>query len=406
MSQVRRLVIIGGGAAGIGAATEARRRRVDALILEAKDRLGGRAHSIDWNGHRLDLGCTWLHSAERNTLRAEAERIGAEVDRSPTRWFSQFRDLGFPQDKQEQAWAAFDQLEERMRAAPPSSDRASDALESDNPWNPFLNAISGYINGVPLDQVSVADWLAYDNASSDQNLRLRRGYGSLLASLGSCFEHRLAAPVQAVSRLRNCVQVEIGEGIIEAERVLVTVPTSALSQIRFDPPIEGLDAAEKLPLGVADKLFLSLDDAEEFPHSAHLLGNPHSPNTGSYFIRPLGMPVIEGFFGGSGARALEEVGEAGAMAFAVDELATLLGSNIRKRLWPIAVSHWAHEPWIGGSYSHALPGHANARARLAEAGDDRISFAGEAVSIEDYSTAHGAFDSGVSAVRRLFSNPA
>jgi monoamine oxidase len=111
--------------------------------------------------------------------------------------------------------------------------------------------------------------------------------------------------------------------------------------------------------------------------------------------------VVEGFFGGEGARALEDLGEADAFAFAVDELAALLGSAIHKRVQPIAMSRWAHEEWIEGSYSHACPGQAAARERLAAAGDDRIAFAGEACSISDYSTAHGAFDSGRAAVRRL-----
>lgn len=201
MNSLRGLVIIGGGAAGIGAATEARARGIDGLILEARNRLGGRAHSIDWKGHRLDLGCTWMHSAERNSLRAEAERIGATIDRASTNWAGQFQNLGFSREEQEQAWDAFEHLEERMRSAPPASDRASDALDLENPWNAFLNAISSYINGAPLEDVSVADWLAYDNASSNQNLRLRRGYGGLLASLGASFEHRLGTAVTAVSRL-------------------------------------------------------------------------------------------------------------------------------------------------------------------------------------------------------------
>jgi len=403
MSRVRGLVVIGGGAAGIGAASEARARGIDVLIVEAKDRLGGRAHSIDWNGHRLDLGCTWMHSAERNSLRVEAERIGAAIDRSPTNWARQYQNRGFSREEQEQAWAAFQDLEERMRRAPPASDRASDALDRQNPWNAFLNAISSYVNGAPLDEVSVADWLAYDNASSDQNLRLSRGYGGLLSSLGANFEHRLATPVTAVSRLKNSVQVETDDGVIETERVVVTVPTSTLHRIRFDPSIEGLfEAAEQLPLGVADKLFLSLEEPQEFPNGAHLLGNPRSAETGSYFIRPMGIPVIEGFFGGPGARALEKLGDEDAAAVAVDELAQLLGSGIRKRLSPIAVSRWAAEPWVEGSYSHALPGHTGDRLRLAAAGDDRIAFAGEAVSTSDYSTAHGAYDSGVATVCRLF----
>ena len=149
-------------------------------------------------------------------------------------------------------------------------------------------------------------------------------------------------------------------------------------------------------------MLLCVDGAEEFPHNAHLLGNPRSAETGSYTLRPLGMPVIEGFFGGDGARALEGQDDASAAAMVLDELVALLGSDFRKRAAPIAVSRWAAEPWIGGSYSHACPGRADARRQLATAGDDRIAFAGEAVSSSDYSTAHGAFDSGKGAVTRLF----
>jgi monoamine oxidase len=402
VSAVRGLVIIGGGAAGIGAAGEAGRRGEDALIVEAGHRLGGRAHSIDWNGHRLDLGCTWLHSAERNSLRAEAERLGSPVDRQATGWFSQYRDLGFSADERDQAFGAFYALEEKMQADQPASDRASDLLEPGNPWNPFLEAISSYINGAPLSEVSIEDWLAYDNAASIENWRLPRGYGALVAELGAQFDARLETPVTAVSRRAESVQVTTQEGVINCERVVVTVPTSTLDRIRFDPPIDGImEAAAQLPLGLADKIFLSLEDAQEFPRGAHLTGNPRSSETGSYFLNPLGMPVVEGFFGGSGARALEELGDEGAEAFVADELGALLGSGIRKRLTPIARSRWAHQDWIKGAYSHACPGQAAMRQRLGEAGDDRIAFAGEAVSASDYSTAHGAFDSGRAAVQRL-----
>jgi monoamine oxidase len=399
---LKEMIIVGGGAAGIGAASEAKARGIDALVLEAKGRLGGRAHSIDWNGHRLDLGCTWMHSAERNSLRMEAERIGARIDRHSSNWFGQYRDLGWSRDEQDDAFAAFDRLEKRMRDEPPTSDKACDAIDPGDPWRPRLEALSGYINGAPLADVSVEDWLAYDNASTSLNLRLVHGYGGLLASLGARFEHRLNTPVTAVSRLKDAVQLETADGVIEAQNVLVTVPTATLSRIRFDPPLAGLlEAAAQLPLGIADKLFLELSDAQEFPNDAHLIGNPHSSHTGSYFIRPMGMPVVEGFFGGEGARAIEQLGDDGAFAFAIDELVALFGSSFRKRLRPLALSRWAQDPWIGGSYSHALPRHAAAREYLANAGDERIQFAGEAVCRGDYSTAHGAYDSGVAAVRKL-----
>lgn len=402
MSALRDLVIIGGGAAGLGAASEAKARRIDALIVEASSRLGGRAHTIVRDGYHLDLGCTWLHSAERNSLRVVAERIGAKIDRNPTNWFGQYHDLGWSRQEQEEAFAAFAVLEQRMNEDPPQSDRALDALEHRSRWRPWLDALSGYINGAPLAEVSVEDWLAYDNAASSQNLRLVKGYGALLLSLGAQVEYRLATPVTAISRLNDSVRVATSDGAIEARSVIVTVPTATLSRIRFDPPMNDvLEAAEQLPLGIADKLFLALSNPEEFPFDAHLLGNPFSSTTGSYFIRPLGMPVIEGFFGGDGARLIEQLGEQDAAAFAIDELVALLGSDFRERVGLIATSRWGHEPWIGGSYSHARPGSAAARQKLAEGGDERIIFAGEAVSRTDYSTAHGAYDSGVNAVKRL-----
>jgi monoamine oxidase len=79
--------------------------------------------------------------------------------------------------------------------------------------------------------------------------------------------------------------------------------------------------------------------------------------------------------------------------FAVQQLVDVMGSDFKKRLRPLVASHWARDPFAQGSYSHALPGHADARARLAKP-VGRLFFAGEAVSPNFFSTAHGAWESG------------
>jgi monoamine oxidase len=158
-----------------------------------------------------------------------------------------------------------------------------------------------------------------------------------------------------------------------------------------------MDAAAVLPLGLADKLYLRLDQAEEFPKDSHLYGAIDRAGTGSYHLRPFGRALIECYFGGHLARDLEAGGEMAFAAFATDELASLLGGAIRKRLHPIAASAWARDPYARGSYSHALPGHADARRTLAEPVDGRLFFAGEACSVHDFSTAHGAYRSGIAA---------
>ena len=82
-------------------------------------------------------------------------------------------------------------------------------------------------------------------------------------------------------------------------------------------------------------------------------------------------------------------------SFAAGELARLFGNDIRRQIAPLASTAWLHDPWARGSYSYALPGHADDRALLAAPVDDRLFFAGEACSPNFFSTAHGAYMTGV-----------
>ena len=154
------------------------------------------------------------------------------------------------------------------------------------------------------------------------------------------------------------------------------------------------DAATALPLGLADKVFLRVGGPLPWPAHSHLIGNPHSAMTASYRLSPFGWPLIEAFFGG---RCAEELEDGDAAAFAVDELAALLGNGWRARLTPLGATRWRREAWIGGSYSHAKVGCAGQRQVLAAAVDGRIFFAGEACHASDFSTAHGAYETGMTA---------
>jgi len=73
---------------------------------------------------------------------------------------------------------------------------------------------------------------------------------------------------------------------------------------------------------------------------------------------------------------------------------------MRRRIEPLAVSMWGADPWSRGAYSHARPGAADARARLARAVENRIFLAGEATSADFYGTAHGAWLEGERAARQ------
>jgi monoamine oxidase len=405
-----RIVVIGGGSAGIAAARALHDDGRDVLLLEAGDRLGGRAHTVpltlSTGQVRVDHGCGWLHSARRNPWTTIAETSGFHIDRSSPGWGEQWRNLGYPPHEQEAFGQAYARFERHARAAVTGPDRPlSELVEPADPFRATLDAMSGYISGAPLDRVSLHDWAAYEADASNDNWAVREGYGSLIASHAAGVPVRLSTPVTRIDHRGLTVRVVTTAGAIEADRVIVAVPTTVLArgEITFDPPLPAKqDAAAALPLGLADKSFLAVDDTPWPPHS-HLIGNPHAAVTGSYRLSPFGWPMIEAFYGGLAAEALDEKGA--AAAFAIDELVKLLGSDFRRRLHPLGATRWRQQPYIAGSYSYAVPGRADARSVLAETVDGRLFFAGEACHATDFTTAHGAYETGLAAAHAILSAP-
>lgn len=394
------VAVIGAGAAGIGAARRlGRAGAVSVLVLDARDRVGGRVHTIEPAGFPLDRGAEWLHSADRNPLSPIAQSLGFSIHRRPPEWTTRLRRSGQSVEA-EADWLATREAQGRARrqAALQPEDRAlASVLAPDGRWNQLLDATSSWANGAELDRVSVKDYVRYED--SGVNWRLREGYGRLFERLAKAQPVVLQAAVSRIDHSGRAICIETERGTVSAQRVILTVPTSILAAeaIRFDPPLpDKVEAAAGLPLGVDDKLFISLSDPlPGVEPDIYLVGSTTSRETMSYQVRPLNRPAIYCFFGGRFAAALEREGERAMFSFAAEELARLLGNDIRRRIAPLASSAWLQDPWARGSYSYALPGHADDRARLAVPVDDRLFFAGEACSPNFFSTAHGAYMTGV-----------
>jgi len=397
------IAIIGAGAAGLGAAHALKKTGVSFVVLEARDRVGGRGHTITASPEvTFDLGCGWLHSADKNSFVGIAEQFGFEVDKTLPPWRDRAVGKAFPQDERMQFIAALDAFYDRAYEAAQSGRDApaSDYLEPGNRWNPMIDAVSTYVNGCELDQESILDMDAYEDTNI--NWRVRRGYGGLMAAYGAALPLAFNCAATLIDHSAKRLRIETAQGTLSADKAIVTVPTSLIAReaIRFHPALPAkVDAAAGLPLGLADKVMLALADADALPKEGNLRGATMRTEMGTYHLRPFGQPCIEGFFGGRYAQALEDAGDGAIAAASIDEIASFLGNDIRRKLTPLRESRWAHDPFARGSYSHALPGQAHQRAVLAAPVDDRLFFAGEATSLNFFTTAHGAHDSGERAAK-------
>jgi monoamine oxidase len=399
------VVIVGGGAAGVAAGRRLREAGIDALIVEARPRLGGRAWTVaDGHGHALDLGCGWLHSADRNPWGPIALLQGHTIDKTPPPWTRPSGQIGLPASQAAAFGKALRQFRARVEAyAAKSEDRAGAAcLEPLGHWNPLIDAVSTFYSGVELDRVSAIDLARYED--SGVNWRVVEGYGRTVAGHGQGLNVQLNCAAARIDCRGRTLVVETTLGPILANAAIITIP-SALLAARPDFFVPALPdktaAAAALPLGLADKLFLALSDADEFEADCRAFGDPSKTATAAYQFRPFGRPMIEVYFGGALAADLESGGADAFVAFATGELTGLFGSAFARRITPLPLHGWGADPYALGSYSYAVPGGADCRARLAAPVDDRLFFAGEACSVPDYSTAHGAYATGLAAAGQV-----
>jgi monoamine oxidase len=392
------VAVIGAGAAGVAAARMLADARISVTVLEARSRLGGRAWTCQHGAHALDLGAGHLHSADENDWARIAPELGFTVDERPPAWARPAHQANFPFRLQEDYWAAWERLYARFDANAESERRMADFLEPGGRWNALLDAMASYINGVTFDQLVLREYALYHDTGT--NRRIREGYGALIEAYARGLDVQRDCPVSLIDHAGARLRIATPQGEILARAAIVAVPPGVMANetLRFSPALpEKLEAAHALPLGVADKVFLALDRADGLPAETRLFGATDKTETGSYTLRPFGRPLIDGYFGGRFARRLEAEGNGAFAAFAIEQICGALGNGMRKRLTPIIESAWARDPWSLGSYSYGSQGAQAARAMLAAPVNERLFFAGEHCSDADFSTAHGAYRSGVAA---------
>jgi len=408
------VLVIGAGGAGLTAARELISAGVSVLVLEARDRIGGRAFTDTSLGVPWDRGCSWLHSPNVNPWVAYARRNDFELltDAYPRYVYEGSRRMGGAETAGYRA--IVERMEREMEHAArrgldiPVAAAFTQATLAD-PWYPMAEAdLTGW-EGIEPANFSTLD--SYQYVEDGEDLVIPRGYGVLLAHYAQDVEVRLRTPVSRIRWSARGVTADTNAGAVNARVAIVALPSQVIADgaVTFAPhlPVEVLQAHHDLPLGLLNKAALKFK-RNVFPSErTEFLQQRTSDGRGMNFLtRHWGSNVCVGFSRGRFAHELEAAGEAATIEQALTELTTMLGGDVRKHFDRGAATAWASDPWARGSYSHCLPGRYGARAVLARPVGGRLVFAGEHVEQPAYGTLHGAHLSGKHAAaeaRRLLS---
>ncbi|HMB77528.1 MAG TPA: NAD(P)/FAD-dependent oxidoreductase [Kiloniellaceae bacterium] len=394
------VVVIGAGAAGLGAGRRLQELGVSFAILEGSHRVGGRGYTEEIApGVPFDLGCHWMHSASLNPFVALADAAGFTYRKGTFEHDLRFaddwtasRDRKTYQAFCDRGFAALREVQATKRDL-----SVADAVERDSPWTGVFDYWISLETSHDSDQVSAIDLCNYRDTK--ENWPLKQGYGSLIARLAPGLPIRLNAAVEQIDSSGKEILITTNKGTLASKAVIVTVSTGILAggDIRFIPDLPDWkrQAVADLSLGGHNRIGLLFDRnvfGDDHPRDTALLSS--EGEVMAFHIRPFGYNYVHGMTGGRFADWLERAGPAASADLAKENLRKAFGSDITKHVVRHIVSAWRGDAWVRGAYSAARPGAAGQRARLAEALDDRLFFAGEATSLSFYATAHGAYLSG------------
>ncbi len=404
------VAVIGAGAAGIAAAHTLMAGGLSVVVIEAADRIGGRAYTESARlGLPFDHGCAWLQGPKDLALTALARQRGYTLldhgAASEALYVGARRATSAERRAYDRAWG---RIEHALDEADGEDLAASEVVPDGLDWAGTVQTWIGPMDhGVDFQDLSTEDYNGFAELETDY--LLEEGLGTLVAEAGRGLPVQLGTPARAVDWSGSGVRIETPAGTLAAKACIVTVSTGVLRAggLRFTPdlPERTSEALEGLPMGLLTKIALKTDGARfGLSDNAWLtMKTPEAmPAEACFFLTlPFGQPLMVGFVGGAVGWDLARAGEAAALDVATAELVKIFGAEARGHITGGLVTDWATNPHTLGAYAAATPGRHAARAALAEPVGGRVFFAGEAVAGGHISLCSGAWMSGEATARAL-----
>ncbi|HEV7645475.1 MAG TPA: NAD(P)/FAD-dependent oxidoreductase [Pyrinomonadaceae bacterium] len=426
------IIIIGAGAAGLAAARHLAQAGIKPLLIEARDRIGGRVHTIFENNVPVELGAEFIHGAPPEIFDIVRE---AGLETLPTSWsrwhFTPENGLG-PADASDRAgdekiWQKLDQYVDR--GGPDIS--LAEFLDNEGIAGEARQKIEGYVNGfhaAPADKIGVRSLVkterAADKINSDHAFRLPNGYHQVIEHLWreakeNGAQIRLNLPVSTVKWGKNGIEIVAGTEaeVFRTRAAIITLPISILKagSVTFEPPLKAKQAAlDKIEMGPALRVIFHFKSKwwngilEKLKPLAQPLGFLYAPQETIqvwWTNEPAKPALLTGWAGGPRARELGNLDRESLVANEIKTLARIFSVRpefIREQILSASYHDWLHDPLSLGAYTYMAVDGADAPAKLAEPLENTLFFAGEATNFEGHwGTVHGAIASGLRAAREV-----
>lgn len=419
----KRVIVIGAGLAGLAAARKLQARGFDTVVLEARNRIGGRIWtSTKWPDMPLDLGATWIHGVTGNPLTGLAQTIKAKQLVTSYERYITYNTPGKPLSNAEET--RLDQIRTKLNRAllqaqnannDASVRRIADKLASTLDGSPqtlrFLNfLLSGEIEQEYAGSASTLSAYWYDAAKAypGNDALFAEGYQVITEYLAQDLQIELGQVVKAIHWNQSPVRIVTNKTEFRADQVLVTLPLGVLQtgNVGFVPqlPQAKQRAINKLGMGVLNKCYLRFAHAF-WPTNVDWL--EYIPSKyGAWtewvsFMRVAKKPILLGFNAANRGRRIEAWTDQQIVANAMQTLRKIYGQGIPDPI-DYQITRWASDPFARGSYSYYPVGATpKLRTELARPLKQKLFFAGEATHRNYFSTAHGAYLSGLRAANQI-----
>lgn len=423
-SKTSSIIVVGAGIAGLSAARALAEAGYEVIILEARNRLGGRMWtSRAWPEIPVDLGGSWIHGVKGNPLTelARAAKIKTTATDYENAWVYDAQGRLLKDDEAEEIdeWGeeVLEEIEEAVDQAEedyPLAEAIAEVVDLEALTETERQQLDFYLNTVVEQEwaaeVSELSALNFDDGAwfEGGDVLFPDGYDQIIHYLAQGLTIHLEHVVSKIAYNSQGIILTTNQGEFRANRAIITLPLGVLQrgQIEFTPALPEVkqEAIQGLGSGLLNKLYLRFPRVF-WPKGAEFI-NYIAPKKGEWtewlnLYYYLGEPVLLGFNAGRYGRAIEALPDEEIVAEAMAVLRTLYGNDIpQPEAWQI--TRWATDPFALGSYSYNPVGASvENRKSLASPVQDRLFFAGEATSIDHPATVHGAYLSGQREAKRI-----